>query len=458
MSPFFKASSSSHRLQIDELNAGGTILWNFFKGLNDRSIEWCAVGNTRDLPNVPSNDVDIVVRQKDLFQALEYIINFAKKNKTPLIQCLRHRDGFYHVLMSKDVGRLIKLDVSANFNRGGRLFLKAEWLLEGRRPASSEGARSALIVSSPEREFEYYLLKKVDKGHASFEALTHLSCLAAEVPERVQSVLKRYWAPSVAAEILLAIKSEDPERFSQSARQWRRQMRTKLPPRQPAMVLTQFHRWISRILQPTGLFVVVLGPDGAGKSTVINGLTAEFGAAFWRKEQHHLRPYILGRARPKSAGPVTDPHAKPPYGPLKSALKTGFLLLDYVAGYWIRIRTSLVRSTLVVYDRYFQDILVDPLRYRSSAPKWFVRCLEPLVPRPDIMIVLHAAPDLIQSRKQEVSLEETSRQVKAYCGLGEEREYVRLVDASRPTDEVIHEVRRLICQFMESRMARRLRQ
>ena len=61
---------------------------------------------------------------------------------------------------------------------------------------------------------------------------------------------------------------------------------------------------------PTGLWVAVLGQDGAGKSTLIENLREELKGAFRRTNVFHLSPGLLPRAG--SEGPVTDPHSKAP--------------------------------------------------------------------------------------------------------------------------------------------------
>jgi adenylate kinase len=73
-----------------------------------------------------------------------------------------------------------------------------------------------------------------------------------------------------------------------------------------------------------------------------------------------------------------------------------------------------VKSNLVVFDRYFQDILVDPLRYRYGGPKWLSKLLSRFVPKPNLVIILEADPDIISRRKPEVSTDETRRQSAEY--------------------------------------------
>jgi thymidylate kinase len=92
---------------------------------------------------------------------------------------------------------------------------------------------------------------------------------------------------------------------------------------------------------------------------------------------------------------------------------SGFFL-DYYVGYLLLIRRLLAKSNLVIFDRYFHDVLVDPQRYRYGAPKWFAEILSRLVPQPDLVIVLDADAELILGRKSELPREEIERQRLAY--------------------------------------------
>ena len=65
-------------------------------------------------------------------------------------------------------------------------------------------------------------------------------------------------------------------------------------------------------------------------------------------------------------------------------------------------------------------------------------------------------PTVLQSRKQEVSREETARQREAYLELARTLPNAHVVDASRPLEEVVAEVERLVLDYMAERTARRL--
>src|SRR5690606_25179337 len=106
----------------------------------------------------------------------------------------------------------------------------------------------------------------------------------------------------------------------------------------------EFYRKVRRVLHPTGLFVVFLGPDGSGKSSVIDALVPRLSLAFIsRSARWHLRPDLDRRKAAEQGKVHPDPHGKPPRNAIASVLKLFYYLLDYVLGYVLKVRPQLVR-------------------------------------------------------------------------------------------------------------------
>lgn len=204
---------------------------------------------------------------------------------------------------------------------------------------------------------------------------------------------------------------------------------------------------------PAGLHVSVLGPDGAGKSTLIEHITDQVASAFRRITVFHLRPCFIGRKVNDS--PVTDPHGKPPYPTWLSVLKIPYYVLDYNLGYLFKVRPLLVEENLVLFDRYYHDLLVDPRRYRYGGPAWVVRLFRRFVPEPDLFFILDVPEELLLARKLEVSREEVRRQREAYRRLAAELPNAILLDGSRPSGEVAHSAGKVLLDSMHERHLKR---
>jgi thymidylate kinase len=210
---------------------------------------------------------------------------------------------------------------------------------------------------------------------------------------------------------------------------------------------------MKRVWQPDGLNVVLLGPDGAGKSSVIAALGSKLIGPFSRSVCHGFAPSLLQHLRQGNRS-TSEPHALPARSFLTSLIRAAFWFVYYTFGYVMR-HLALARSTLVLNDRHFVDILVDPKRYRYGGPLWLLRLIWRVIPRPDLVVLLDASPEVLQARKQEVSFAETARQRRAYLSLVRSMGNGHVVDATQSLDQVTRDVSDIILRHLAMRIARR---
>lgn len=178
---------------------------------------------------------------------------------------------------------------------------------------------------------------------------------------------------------------------------------------------------VHRYLKPSGKVIAILGVDGAGKSTIINAIKPVLDDATHNATVvQHLRPTWLpplARLKGKNAistGPVLDPHGSKPSGVLGSLFRLIYLMLDYILGYWVKIRPKIAKQpTVVIFDRYAYDMVIDPQRFRIALPFQLIRWFTRAAPKPDLIFCLYCNPEVIVARKQELSLAEVARQVDA---------------------------------------------
>jgi len=70
--------------------------------------------------------------------------------------------------------------------------------------------------------------------------------------------------------------------------------------------------------------------------------------------------------------------------------------------------------------------------------RWWMNVLLKLAPSPDLMVIITAPAKIIQSRKQEVSLEETERQVLTYKSIANQFSRSLLIEnVGQPEDAAI---------------------
>jgi thymidylate kinase len=214
-------------------------------------------------------------------------------------------------------------------------------------------------------------------------------------------------------------------------------------------------RRVRRWLTPTGIFLVILGPDGVGKSTLVGQLIEQLGPAFRRHRVFHWRPMLIA-PQDETGIPTLDPHAVPPRGRLSSAVRLLGFFADYWLGYIVLTRPLVARSGLVLFDRYFHDILIDSRRYRYGGPKWLPRILVPLVPPPDLLfLVLDADDGVILSRKREIDPSELRRLRAAYQQLSASHPSAGLIRTDNGVDRSLEDASRTIAEYMFQRFVLR---
>ena len=373
-----------------------------------------------------------------------------------MVQAIEHEAGALRYILHRDEGcchTFLALDASSDFRGDGRIFLAATEVLGNSRIWKD------MRIPAPDVEFGYMLVKGIGKS-----ALTDSRCLRLvetyrEAPTRCEWRVRALFPRSDAALIIEACRSEHWAQVRSDLARLRRSMLRRWGQARPGNVIAYWagdvKRRLRRALHPTGMTVVVLGPDGVGKTSVIGEVARALAPAFRATRQYHLRPQF-GR-QPPGSGVVVDPHRSPLRNPLLSSAKVAFWLADYYISYFIDILPRLICSTLVLFDRHYWDILVDPRRYRYGGPRWLAGMLSrwASLGTPTV-ICLDAPEDVILERKREVPREEITRQREAYRRLVERLPRSHVVDAARPLTDVAADVTRIVLDALTARTASRL--
>ena len=180
--------------------------------------------------------------------------------------------------------------------------------------------------------------------------------------------------------------------------------------------------------------VVLAGPDGTGKSSIVTWMKQRLGAD--RVVYLWQRPAILPRRSPEGTGEPTTPHAAGTYGRALSWVKLIYVFLDYQLGWLIRVWPHARSGGITMIDRGWWDMAVDEKRYRfRMSPKVF-EVLGRFIPRPDLVVVLHAPADVIVARKSDLEPAEVERQIRRWREVLPSRVARVYIDTSVTLDDV----------------------
>ncbi len=429
----------------------GRTLQAVFKVLTERKIPWLVLRNHQGLPwTNTSKDVDIGIEQHRFHETENIIYRVMKEHgfdrkETTVFQWGRCT-SYFGVIDGDAIS--IKIDLMDGFS------WRTAGLFDAARLIKRAVPHGDFLIPDPIDDATIMWLKPLMTG--GFVKQTYVPGIVAGVsadPARFRSNLDRLFGKHFAENVWQHLKFGDFEaltthhkRLSWNA--WSREVSAR--PLQSLKNAFSYVFWelLRRVRRPRATILAVLGPDGVGKTTFINTLQGRLATLQAKEpetiEVSHFRPYLLPNLNQLLTGKTetvvdfNDPHSAPPAAMLSSFLRIGYYSLDYILGYWLKLRRRLISGRTIVFDRYFYDFIVDPRRSRLSLPSWAPKFILFFIPKPDLIFVLDASSAEIYRRKQELQRDEIERQLKAYRKLIDKdpSRFVR-INASTTPDEMV---------------------
>jgi len=213
--------------------------------------------------------------------------------------------------------------------------------------------------------------------------------------------------------------------------------------------------------------VALVGPDGAGKSTIAHelvralpiraqylymGVNLQTSAvmlpttrlAMALKRRRKRRPQMM-------AGHEHERRAAGTRRGITSEAYSGLRLIAWLGEEWYRALVAVgynLRGYLIVYDRhYLYDFLASDAASRprrGMADRAHGRLLRRFYPRADLVVYLDAPAELLYARKGEHTTESLERRRRRYLALHTVASDFVVVDSSRPLATVVAQVTALV--------------
>ena len=400
-----------------EIGVPHPLLRRSFAVLDQAGVEWCVLRGEHELAR-PQGDVDLLVSASQRERALAALcsIGFAR------LPAWGRGSHFFVRAYHGPTNLWLTLDLVTELSYGPAFSLAtdaAAGCLRRRRRAGD------VFVLAPDDAFWTLLLHcLLDKCHVGPHQAVRLEALAcAARPDGPLAAVVDAVAPRGhgTSHMLQAARSRDWAALTSFRpsllRSW---TRAQLPrvvvraARERMLALGERPAvWLSR----RGLSVALLGPDGAGKSTLARELAEEFCFPA-------MTAYMgmwQGDGDAQGAWRAT----------WRALLRPLVSLRRYL---WARIHQE--RGTLVVFDRYTYDAHLPPRPPLVLAKSFYFWLLARTCPRPSLVLLLDAPGELLAGRKHEHSVEELEWQRSHFLELRERIPGLEVVDATRPLDAV----------------------
>ena len=396
----------------------------FLDEFASEDIDYCVLRGYEHLPYTLGHDIDILVSPLCIGRAIAIIRAAAERQEWLHVGTAR-RYGYNGIHLFKNDAHL-QIDLLTECHWRGIAYVKASQVLQAKTNfrdyrVASHGCESAITLMKEllpwgevkRKDNARDRLQQCAKTDSEGFLLCLKPCLGGQMSRRVLEWTKNGHWDKIEARVS-SIRRAMVRRsfFPNLVRRFLKFLQFAWGPIQ------------HRIRRPFGCFVVILGPDGSGKTTVANEVMS-----YWEKEFHKKPLYIHGNfavlprlrilrriwatLRGRELPPDPDYTLKHsgaqavPHSVGKSLCYLAYYYWGYVLGHF-RIFLAQGQDRLIVADRYFYDYFFQ--RGNMHLPHWLLRMLSRFIPRADLVVLLEADPQAIYDRKKELTVEEIGRQ------------------------------------------------
>ncbi len=402
------------------------LLAEVFAALDAAEVQWCLLRGESALA-VPTGDIDLLVAPS---QIREMEAALAPIAVVPVERWGGVHRFFYGYHAASD--RWIELDVEPELAFGPHASFLVNWMLPSLQAGVAAGClarrrRSGDVwVLAPDDAFWALLLHCiVDKAAVAERHWGRLTELAAAAsPSSEFAALVGACCPPGwdAARMIAAAAAGDWDALVQVGAELPRRATAARPVATRATALLRGVARLGatawRMRRGRGFSVALLGPDGAGKSTLSTGIVSHFGLpaslvymGLWQGEE----------------------------GQRRSIVRAGLAAANRPLKVWRRYLVSRyhrAKGELVVFDRHVYDALLPPEPPLVWAKRSFFGFLAHCAPGPHLVLVLDLPSEVTIRRRPEEKPEHLEALRERYLELAERLGTAQVMSAAGTPDEM----------------------
>lgn len=435
-------------------------LVQLFIVLEQRKITYCILRNYQTLPESIDHDIDMLVSPSDIRAFDQCIRSVSKDTDWSLIIRPKRYGYMSYWYQSNTTEEVVHFDIWSKINWKGWRWMDEAAILNKRTkyrqfyiPALNDEVAILIMKDliqdgSVKIKYKSLIEKAASQNHLAFiktlqwglgkKISSRLSTLIGMGQWQEIGVLKNVIRRSV---LLNSIK------------------------RNPVLFVFEFMHFLlgyvnSLIFNPTGIFIVLVGPDGSGKSTIAEGLIDNMRKIFPSPYYYHGRFGFLPELRiiynkvrlmfgfrllppaPSGSDAIHDIKTR---SLVRALVHFFYYLFDYLLGYFVvgKIR---VHSNMLIFDRYFYDSFILPgfSKLQKSIASAFLK----LIPKPDFLFYLKCNANDIHQRKPELQVDQINNQQRMIEHYLSGLECYREIDTSLAPEQSVQAIVKIIIKFL----------
>ena len=347
-----------------------------------------------------SSDIDIAISKEATATLLDYL------EQHPLVRKVKtcHKSFMVETELYLRDGGYLSLDLLHELRRKNHLLMPFESLLK-----SVSRNRFGVSVPAAHYDFEYCWLFYLSNGSSLPERYrAHYLAMPRFCKERILLHINGTYQLGVRSlEELLHFHAEHLAQIKKITSKHARNRGLGQLKQAWAYVKDS----LAGLRRRWGYSITLSGVDGVGKSTIITALEQELAVLHRRpvkvlRHRPSLLPILSALLLPRhkvDQQKISQPHAGTNRNRLSSLIRFAYYLTDYLIGqFYITLRYH-ARGYLVLYDRYYFDMIYDMKRSNLVISRKLARKCYALLLKPKVNIFLHAPSKLILNRKQELT-------------------------------------------------------
>ncbi|MCD8096232.1 MAG: hypothetical protein LUE12_08920 [Ruminococcus sp.] len=428
---------------------------DFFHALDKNNIKYAVLRKADEVAEGTAHDIDMTVDYGHIKRVLEELDQVAETDGWMKILVADKDSGnlkTVHFATKDDAIEIVHFDLFKNFSWNSLILLtNSQMLLDTHKIYGIDCVSYSVEIATK------LMSRLLYHGYVKEEYKDEISESCKSNPETIETTLKVFMPEKEAKQLVESCASENWSEIESNVGQLRKVIEN-CTKRNHAVTgrFSQIKYTIRRFAKPQGVMVAFIGSDGSGKSTIISSLPDVLGNTFdsTQIKYYHWRPGFIKSPKGEKSGSNKDttvPHSEKPYGKGISYVKYFYYNVDYILGYFFKVKKHLLRNELVVFDRYYYDYLIDKSRYRLDISDSVIRGLQILIPRPNITFLLVGTPGVLYNRKKELSIEEITEQIERIKGIKVKNKVEINVDQNIET--VVTNVSRQILKYMNRRLS-----